>query len=106
MNNRQLIHLCSSSTLIAALTACSTIPTGRTGVEWTPTHGTMNRTLDEGFHVVSPFSRIYQVDLREQQHDVELDVLADNGLEIKLTSSILFQPDRRPGVRPDQGNRT
>jgi regulator of protease activity HflC (stomatin/prohibitin superfamily) len=32
------------------------------------------------------------VDLREQQRDVDLDVLADNGLEIKLTSSILFQP--------------
>jgi regulator of protease activity HflC (stomatin/prohibitin superfamily) len=92
MNNHLPIHLWSSATLVASLAACSTIPTGRTGVEWTPTRGTMNRTLDEGFHLVSPFSRIYEVDLREQQHDMELDVLADNGLEIKLTSSILFQP--------------
>ncbi len=92
MNHHQLFHLCSAATLIVCMTACSTIPSGRTGVEWTPTHGTMNRTLDEGFHFVSPFSRIYQVDLREQQRNVDLDVLADNGLEIKLTSSILYQP--------------
>jgi len=92
MHQQHMTSLCVLSTLLVALTACSSIPTGRSGVEWTPTRGTMNRTLDEGFHLVSPFSRIYQVDLREQQRDVELDVLADNGLEIKLTSSILFQP--------------
>jgi len=76
----------------ASLAACSTIPSGRTGVEWTPSRGTMNRTLSEGFHVVSPFSKVYMVDLREQQRDIDLDVLADNGLEIKLTTSILYQP--------------
>jgi regulator of protease activity HflC (stomatin/prohibitin superfamily) len=78
--------------ITVSLAACTTIPSGRTGVEWTPTHGTMNRALDEGLHVVSPFSRIYMVDLREQQRDIDLDVLADNGLEIKLTTSILYQP--------------
>jgi len=62
---------------------------GRTGVEWTPTRGTRQRSLGERIHVVSPFSRIYSVDLREQEM---LGVLADNGLDIKMTSSILFQP--------------
>jgi regulator of protease activity HflC (stomatin/prohibitin superfamily) len=82
----------SATALAASLAACTTIPSGRTGVEWSPLNGTMNRTLNEGFHLVSPFARIYQVDLREQQRDVDLDVLADNGLEIKLTTSILYQP--------------
>ena len=78
--------------ITASLAACTTIPSGRTGVEWTPMNGTVSRTLNEGLHVVSPFSRIYMVDLREQQRDIDLDVLADNGLEIKLTTSILYQP--------------
>ncbi len=90
--NEFAAHRLLAAALAAALTGCSTIPTGRTGVEWTPIHGTVSRTLGEGFHFVSPFSHIYDVDLREQQQDVELDVLADNGLEIKLRSSILFQP--------------
>ena len=78
--------------ITASLAACTTIPSGRTGVEWTPMNGTLSHTLGEGLHAVSPFSRIYLVDLREQQRDIDLDVLADNGLEIKLTTSILYQP--------------
>jgi regulator of protease activity HflC (stomatin/prohibitin superfamily) len=91
---QELKHLLLISAVagVSSLTGCATVPSGRTGVEWSPTSGTMNRTLDEGFHFVSPFSRIYEVDLREQQRDVDLDVLADNGLEITLKSSILYQP--------------
>jgi regulator of protease activity HflC (stomatin/prohibitin superfamily) len=92
MQHLNRLPLLGTLALAAALAACATIPSGRTGVEWSPMNGTMNRTLDEGFHFVSPFSRIYLVDLREQQRDVDLDVLADNGLEIRLTSSILFEP--------------
>ncbi len=78
--------------LAGSLGACTTIPSGRTGVEWAPTQGTVSQTLDEGFHFVSPFSKIYQVDLREQQRDVDLNVLADNGLDIDLKTSVLYQP--------------
>ncbi|HEV2284888.1 MAG TPA: SPFH domain-containing protein, partial [Steroidobacteraceae bacterium] len=91
----QLVNRLTLSAVVTAslsLGACATIPSGRTGVEWTPLNGTMKRTLNEGLHVVSPFSRIYMVDLREQQHDIDLDVLANNGLEIKLKTSILYQP--------------
>jgi regulator of protease activity HflC (stomatin/prohibitin superfamily) len=76
----------------ALLGACTTIPTGRAGIEWTPTEGTVNHTLGEGFHVVSPFARVYEIDLREQEQEESLDVLANNGLDIKLTSSVLYQP--------------
>lgn len=92
MVNHRTLHRLQWLACAAGLSGCATIPSGRTGVEWTPTHGTVNHTLNEGFHMVSPFSRVYEVDLREQQQDVMLDVLADNGLEIKLTTSILYQP--------------
>jgi regulator of protease activity HflC (stomatin/prohibitin superfamily) len=41
---------------------------------------------------VSPFAEFYQVDLREQEQDESRDVLANNGLDIKLTGSIPYQP--------------
>ncbi|MBS0393163.1 MAG: prohibitin family protein [Proteobacteria bacterium] len=84
--------VCLLGLAIAALSGCTSIPTGREGVEWTPTRGTLQGTLGEGIHFVSPVSRIYKVDLREQEHEEVLDVLASNGLDIKMTSSILFQP--------------
>ncbi len=78
--------------IACSFAACATVPTGRVGVEWSPLKGTSDKTLGEGIHAVSPFSRVYDVDLREQEHEDSLDVLANNGLDIKLTSSILFQP--------------
>lgn len=92
MRYPRFIGLHVAAALVAAGAGCATIPTGRTGVEWTPTQGTRERSLAEGFHIVSPFSRVYEVDLREQEREEELDVLADNGLDIKMTSSILYQP--------------
>jgi regulator of protease activity HflC (stomatin/prohibitin superfamily) len=86
------LHLLGATAIASSLAACATIPSGRTGVEWAPTKGTVNQTLDEGFHFVSPFSKIYEVDLREQQRDVDLNVLADNGLDIDLKTSVLYQP--------------
>jgi regulator of protease activity HflC (stomatin/prohibitin superfamily) len=58
----------------------------------TPLRGTVQKPLTEGYHMVSPLARIYHVDLREQAQEDSLDVLANNGLDIKLTSSILYQP--------------
>ena len=77
----------------ASLAGCATtIPTGRGGVEWTPLRGTVNKSLGEGVHVLSSFARVHKVDLREQEREDSLDVLANNGLDIKLTASILYQP--------------
>jgi len=77
---------------ISLVGCATTIPTGRDGVEWTPLGGTVQRPLAEGLHLVSPFARVYKVDLREQEREDSLDVLADNGLDLKLTALILFQP--------------
>jgi regulator of protease activity HflC (stomatin/prohibitin superfamily) len=77
----------------ACLAGCATtVPTGRIGVEWTPLRGTQAKSLGEGVHLVSPLARVYKVDVREQEREDSLDVLANNGLDIKLTSSILYQP--------------
>ncbi len=76
----------------ASLAGCASVPTGRVGVEWTPMRGTEEKPLTEGFHLVSPLAHVYQVDLREQQSEDSLDVLANNGLDIRLRSSILYQP--------------
>jgi len=85
-------HVACGLVCLVSLAACSTIPTGRTGVEWTPSQGTVQETLGEGYHLVSPFARIYEVDMREQEQEEPLDVLANNGLDIKMTASILYQP--------------
>jgi hypothetical protein len=60
MRHLNRLLLIGFTAMTAVLTGCATIPSGRTGVEWTLTRGTENRTLEEGFHLVSPFSRIYQ----------------------------------------------
>jgi hypothetical protein len=55
--------------LVATDPNCTSIPSGRTGVEWALTCGTIDRTLDEGCRCVAPFSRICAADLREQQQE-------------------------------------
>ncbi len=85
-------HLALAVVMLASAAGCSTIPTGRSGVEWTPTQGTVREQLGEGFHLVSPFARVYEVDMREQEQEEPLDVLASNGLDIRMTASILYQP--------------
>lgn len=75
------------------LTGCTTtIPTGMGGVEWTPTQGTLKEPLTEGFHLISQFSDVYIIDLREQQRLEELEVLTNNGLTVKISASVLYQP--------------
>jgi regulator of protease activity HflC (stomatin/prohibitin superfamily) len=89
------VHAAHSIPLLfigTVLGGCATVPTGRVGVEWTPLRGTETKPLAEGLHVVSPFARVYRVDLREQEGEDSLDVLANNGLDIKLRTSILYQP--------------
>jgi len=74
------------------LGSCATVPTGNIGIEWTPFQGTVDKPLGEGFHVISPFANVTQLDVREQEQEEPIDVLANNGLDIKITSSILYQP--------------
>lgn len=92
MSSRAAFYPLSALLTGLVLAGCATVPTGRVGVEWTPMRGTVERPLTEGFHIVSPLARVYDVDLREQQREIDLNVLANNGLDINLRSSILYQP--------------
>ncbi len=78
--------------VLFGLSGCASVGSGMAGVEWTPSRGTLNKVLGEGDHLVSPFSEIYYYDLREEEQQETLDVLASNGLAIKLDVSVLFQP--------------
>jgi regulator of protease activity HflC (stomatin/prohibitin superfamily) len=92
MSHRTIKCVTLAAVSSIAAVACTTIPSGRTGVEWTYSRGTINRPLTEGFHFVSPLSQVYLVDMREQQHEEDVNVLANNGLDIMLAASVLYQP--------------
>jgi len=77
---------------VISISACTTVPSGMGAIEWTPSGGTLKEPIGEGEQIVSPFSDIFKYDLREQEHQESLDVLANNGLAITLDTSILFKP--------------
>ena len=78
--------------LFVGSVGCATIPTGMAGIEWTWGQGTLKQPVGEGAHYIPPFAEVHMIDLREQQNQEHLDVLANNGLDIKLETSILYQP--------------
>ncbi len=77
---------------LGSLSACTTVGSGKRAIEWVPSRGTLQQPLDEGFHMVSPFSHVYTYDLRDQEHREILEVLANNGLSIELDTSIIYKP--------------
>jgi regulator of protease activity HflC (stomatin/prohibitin superfamily) len=46
----------------------------------------------EGFHIISPWNRMFIYDMRVQQIPIEYDVLTKNGLRVKVKLSIRFHP--------------
>ncbi len=77
----------------ATLSACATVGPGRIGVLWTSMSGTQNKTYGEGSYYVFPWNDMYVYNLRTQNHDEVLDVIASNGLNIKLDASIRYHID-------------
>ena len=74
-----------------ALSGCVAIGPGRTGVLWTAAGGTQATTYPEGLHSVAGWNTMYVYDLRSMSHDEELDVIAVNGLTIKLNASVRYR---------------
>ena len=72
------------------LGACTTVGPGRIGILWTSMSGTQNQTYGEGAYDVFPWNTMYVYNLRTQNHDEVLDVIASNGLNIKLDASIRY----------------
>jgi regulator of protease activity HflC (stomatin/prohibitin superfamily) len=74
-----------------ALGSCATtIGPGRIGVMWHASNGTEDETYHEGLYYVAPWNDLYVYDLRSMSHDEVLNVIAVNGLGIKLDASVRY----------------
>ncbi len=73
-----------------------TIDSGEAGVLYKTFGGgvvTEEPPLDEGFHLVAPWNKVYVYEVRRQELFEKMNVLSSNGLDIKLDASIWYQPD-------------
>ncbi len=84
--------------LVAALVAlsavgCVRIHSGQAGVKWKMFGGTdLERVYGEGLHVVPPWDRMYVYSVRIQDRKERLNLLASNGLPVKIEASIRYHP--------------
>ncbi len=69
---------------------CATVNPGQVGVLWRASSGTQSKTYGEGLHTLSPWNDMYVYDLRSMSRDELLDVIAVNGLGIKLDTSVRY----------------
>ncbi|HSP40649.1 MAG TPA: SPFH domain-containing protein, partial [Gillisia sp.] len=67
-----------------------TINSGEAGVLYATFSGgvvTDEPPLNEGFHVVAPWNRVFVYEVRQQSLDEKMQVLSSNGLEINLDAT-------------------
>jgi len=70
---------------------CATaVGPGRVGVLWRASNGTQSPAYSEGLYYIAPWNDFYVYDLRSMSHDEVLDVIAVNGLGIKLDASVRY----------------
>ncbi len=79
--------------------ATVTVGPGEIGVLWTQNGGTQPGTYGEGVHSVSSGDVVSIYDLRTMSRGVALDVIASNGLGIKLDASVLFHLEPKEVVQ-------
>lgn len=81
--------------LVAVLSSTMfyTIEAGHQGVIFRKFGGGVDPdvTLEEGFHVIAPWNSVYPYDIRIQEVSEEMDVLAENGLNIHVELSLRFR---------------
>jgi prohibitin 2 len=77
-------------TLGTAAGCATAVGPGHVGVIWRATNGTQSPAYGEGLYYVAPWNDFYVYDLRSMSHDEVLDVIAVNGLGIKLDASVRF----------------
>ncbi|WMI65124.1 prohibitin family protein [Aestuariibaculum sp. YM273] len=72
-----------------------TIGSGEAGVLYKTFGGgvvTDEPPLEEGFHIVAPWNKVFVYEVRQQEKLEKMNVLSSNGLDIKLEASVWFQP--------------
>lgn len=72
-----------------------TIDAGEAGVLWKRFGDgvvTDKPPLDEGFHIVAPWNKVYIYEVRQQEVYEKMKVLSSNGLDILLETSAWYRP--------------
>ncbi len=72
-----------------------TIGAGERGVLYRTLSGgvvTDKEPLDEGFHFVLPWNKVYKYEVRQQELSEHMKVLSSNGLDINLDASVWYKP--------------
>ncbi len=80
--------------IIILFRSAVTIDSGEAGVLYKKFGGGVDveKTYGEGFHVVAPWNKMIEYEVRQQEILETMSVLSSNGLDIKLEASIWFQP--------------
>jgi regulator of protease activity HflC (stomatin/prohibitin superfamily) len=79
--------------LIAAGCMTKSIGAGEQGVKYSYFSGTdLDDNYGEGFHVFMPWEQIIDYDVRVNNADEEIEVLASNGLTIGMDLSVRYRP--------------
>ncbi len=92
--------------MVAAAGGCATtVGPGRVAVLWRASNGTQTNAYGEGLHYIAPWNDMYVYDLRSMSHDEVLDVIAVNGLGIKLDASVRYHlnPDEVVALQKEIG---
>ncbi|WP_010136448.1 prohibitin family protein [Ochrovirga pacifica] len=72
-----------------------TIEAGKAGVLFKTFGGgveTESPALGEGFHLIAPWNKVYQYEVRQQELFEKMKVLSSNGLDILLEVSVWYLP--------------
>ncbi len=83
----------------------TTVDPGHVAVLWRASNGTQPSAYGEGLHYIAPWNDMYVYDLRSMSHDEVLDVIAVNGLGIKLDASVRYhlEPDQVVALQKEIG---
>src|SRR5581483_4169971 len=79
--------------LAIAVSGCATVGAGQAGVLWRASDGTDPTPVKEGRHFLFPWEKLTLYDLRTQEKNEKLDVLAANGLALALYTTIHYHVD-------------
>lgn len=82
--------------LVILFKSTITIDAGEAGVLWKRfSDGVVvdEPPLDEGFHIVAPWNKVFVYEVRQQELHEKMKVLSSNGLDILLETSAWYMPE-------------
>ncbi len=77
--------------MLGCLSGCAKVGAGHGGVLWTALGGTQEEAYTEGWYFVAPWNKLITYNVRLQDRSEELHVLANNGLSIRLETSVRYR---------------